>query len=251
MPYQVKATLVAFMGDRSKYPCHMCHEVGDEIIFDGESYFGRLCPDVWPLLAAKVSALHQAGPKFVEPVSYYPFWYAPPSVYDPAMKKYDGLGFANVMQTHHEPQYHMANLTPPNAFIWPPHPERSVAKDITIICPDIRTAAVFKLEAFDLSEKGFDTPYYRRQMVILDRVARKQGIPVDAILAEFSQEEREKIYPPLVIEMLLPLMEELELMGYLVITNGTAFVTEKGMVKLAYFKDDLSDEERTLLKVQV
>ena len=86
-------------------------------------------------------------------------------------------------------------------------------------------------------------------MVILDRVARKQGIPVDAILAEFSQKERENIYPPLVIEMLLPLMAELELLGYLDVTGGMATVTEKGLVKRVYFKDSLTAEESELLNV--
>lgn len=249
MPFQVKATLITFMGDREKYPCHMCHEVGDEILFDGESYTGRLCPDVWPMLAAKVAALHQAGPRYVEPHAYYPFWYAPPSVYDPTMKKYDGLGFANVLQTHSEPRYHMANLSPPDAFKWPPHPARTVAREITIVCPDIRTAAVFKLEAFDLSEKGFDTPYFRRQMAILDRVLIKPGIAVSELLAEFSQEEKEKIYPPLVIELLIPLVEELELVEYLKTREGNAVVTEKGKMRLDRFKAGLSEEERALLRL--
>jgi uncharacterized repeat protein (TIGR04076 family) len=84
--FKVKATLVSFMGDEEKYPCHFGHNIGDEIIFDGEKYIGRLCPGVWPILTPKVSALHQAGPRYVEPLFYYPFWYAPPSVKDPAKK---------------------------------------------------------------------------------------------------------------------------------------------------------------------
>jgi hypothetical protein len=36
----------------------MGHNVGDEVIFDGESYHGRLCPDVWPLHSAFLSTLH-------------------------------------------------------------------------------------------------------------------------------------------------------------------------------------------------
>ncbi|RJR41076.1 MAG: hypothetical protein C4576_18695, partial [Desulfobacteraceae bacterium] len=106
--FQVKATLVAFLGDEEKYPCHMQHRIGDEIVFDGERYIGRLCPDVWPLLTPKAAALHQAGPRYRESFYYYPFWYAPPSLRDPSMKKYDGLGFRNVFETHVEPRYHMA-----------------------------------------------------------------------------------------------------------------------------------------------
>jgi uncharacterized repeat protein (TIGR04076 family) len=247
--FKVKATLVAFLGDEEKYPCHMQHKIGDEIIFDGECYTGRLCPDVWPILTPKVSSLHQAGPRYVEPPYYYPFWYAPPSVHDASKKKYDGLGFKNVFQTHIEPPYHMANLAPPNAYTWPPHPERTVMKDIGVVCPDIRTAALFVLEAFDLSEKGFDTPWFRRQMSILDRVLKKQGIPEDCIVNEFSREEREGIYPPLVSEIVYPLDDELVLMGYMERKDGNAFVTPKGEAKLKEFVKSLSYEEREALKM--
>jgi len=247
--FQVKATLVAFLGDEEKYPCHMQHKIGDEIVFDGERYIGRLCPDVWPLLTPKVSALHQAGPRYKEPYYYYPFWYAPPSVRDPSQKIFDGLGFRNIFQTHVEPPYHMAHLVPSNAFKWPPHPERTVAGQVGVICPDTRTAAVFLLEAFDLSEKGFDIPFFRRQMIILDRVLRKQGIALDQIPEQFSKEEREGIYPPLVMELLIPLVEELELVGYMEVKEGRAFVTEKGEAKLRDFKAGLSLEEREALRI--
>ena len=247
--FKVKATLVDFLGDEEKYPCHMKHKIGDEIIFDGESYIGRLCPDVWPMLTAKVTALHQAGPRYIESFYYYPFWYAPPSVKDESKKKYDGLGFANVLKTHVEPKYHMANMAPPNAYKWPPHPERTVAREISVVCPDSRTAAVFILKAFDLSEKGFDAPHFRRQMVILDRVSKKQGIDEDRILGEFTREEREEIYPPLVPEYTLPLIEELEVIGYMERKEGKAFVTKEGVAKLKQFVDTLSEEERDALKL--
>ena len=165
------------------------------------------------------------------------------------MKKYDGLGFANTFQTHCEPQYHMANLSPPGAFTWPPQAERTVARDITLICPDIRTAAVFRLEAFDLSEKGFNPPYFRRQMSILDRVGRSPDIDMDGILVEFTKEERENIYPPLVMEMLAPLVEELTLLKYLEVTDGKFRITDKGSGRLATFNAGLSEEERIALRL--
>jgi len=241
--FQVKSTLVSFLGDEEKYPCHFCHKIGDEIVFDGERYIGRLCPDVWPMLTQKVAALHQAGPRYVEPHFYYPIWYVPPSIRDESRKKLDGLGFASVLKTHTEPRCHMANLVPSNAFKWPPHPERTVAKQITVLCPDTRTSAVFVLEAFDLSEKGFDVPFFRRQMAILDRVLKDQPVPLEAILERFSKSERDEIYPPLVEELLIPLLEEVELMGYLETTDGRAFVTKRGESKLEKFKQSLTQEE--------
>jgi uncharacterized repeat protein (TIGR04076 family) len=42
--FQVKATVIAFLGNTEVYPCHMQHKIGDEVVFDGESYHGRLCP---------------------------------------------------------------------------------------------------------------------------------------------------------------------------------------------------------------
>jgi len=46
----------------------------------------------------------------------------------------------------------MANVRPPNTFLWPPSSEQTVLKGVGIICPDLRTAAMFKLEAFDLAD---------------------------------------------------------------------------------------------------
>ena len=35
---QVKATLVDWLGDEERYPCHFGHKIGDEFIFDGEKF---------------------------------------------------------------------------------------------------------------------------------------------------------------------------------------------------------------------
>lgn len=248
--YKVKATVVGFIGNEEKYPCHMEHKVGDEIIFDGERYIGRLCPEVWPLIAPKVLALFQAGPQYIEAPYYYPCWYVSPSVHDSEKKKYDGLGFRNVLQTHKEPQYHMANLLPPHAFEWPPYKERTILRDVGVICPDSRTAVVFALQAFDLSDRGFSIPYFRRQMMILHKVVQKGGTLHEAkVLDEFSKEEKEEIYPPMTSEMFYPLDEELVLMGYMGRKGRNVVVTPKGEAKLEEFVRSLSDEERIALKL--
>lgn len=247
--FQVKATLIMFLGDLENYPCHFGHKIGDEIIFDGERYIGRLCSDVWPSLTQKVMDLHAAGPRYIDPGYYNPFWYAPCSKADPGMKKYDGLGYRNVLKTIEPPPYNMANLVPPNAFKWPPHPERTVAKDAAVVCPDLRSSAVFVLEAFDLSEKGYDTPYFRRQMAILDKVLNRPGIEMDKILDTFSKQSQEEIYPALSPQIMEPLTEELEIMDYLKVENGKVSVTGKGEEKLEAFKSSLSAEEREALEM--
>jgi uncharacterized repeat protein (TIGR04076 family) len=247
--FQVKATVVGFLGDISIYPCHFEHKIGDEVIYDGDGYTGRLCPDVWPLIVPKVAALHQAGPRYVEWGSYYPFWYCSASVKDDSRKKYDGLGYQNVLKTIEPPKHDMARLVPPHAFDWPPTGERNIARQASAICPDTRSSMVVMLEAFDLSEKGFDIPYFRRQMVMLDRLLKKPGIPADDLLGLFSQEEIEKIYPPLSPVMVQILAEELDIMGYLEVKDGKASGTEKGVKKVEDFKKKLTAEEREALKV--
>ena len=86
-------------------------------------------------------------------------------------------------------------------------------------------------------------------MAILGKVLPKQGIEVDKILNEFSNEEKEGIYPALNQVFLQILVEELELIGYLEIKNGKASVTEKGKAKIEDFKASLSAEEREALRI--
>ena len=233
--FQVKATVVGFLGDMDLYPCHMKHEIGDEVVFDGESYHGRLCPDVWPLIAAKVAALHEAGPRYVEWFSYYPHWYCSPSVPDPAEEKNDGLGFRNVLRTIVPPRHDMANLIPPGAFEWPPSEAGGIARTVDIICPDSRSSMVLHIEAFDLSEKGFDAPYFRRQMAILAKLQKNERVRMDMILDTFTKREIEEIYPPLNTIMVRMLTEELELMGYVQTADGMTSITPKGVTKLEDF----------------
>jgi uncharacterized repeat protein (TIGR04076 family) len=247
--FKVKATLIEFLGDPVKYPCHFQHKIGDEVIFDGEKYIGRLCSDLWPLIVPKVNTLWEAGPRYVPSEYYLPFWYAPTSVDDPEKKIYDGLGFSNVLKTQTEPMYHMGNLKPPHAYEWPPYPERTVGRNITVTCHDLRTAPTFLLEAFDLSDKGVSVPYFRRQMVILSKALNRTGIDLDKILNEFSKEEIEGIYPALTPQILVPLIEELQVMDYLAVANRKAHITDKGVAKLNEFKSSLSDEEKSALRI--
>jgi uncharacterized repeat protein (TIGR04076 family) len=247
--FQVKATVVGFLGDEETYPCHFQHKVGDEFIYDGEKYIGRICPHMALLLIPRMMPLCAAGPRIIQHGYYFPFWYAPVSVKDPNLKKYDGLGFRNVFKTITEDKFHMRNLQPLDAFTWPPQKERTVGKRVGVVCGDTRTAMAMKIEAFDLSDKGDATPYFRRQMSILHKVLPKPGIKVDKILNEFSKEQIEGIYPALSPIMVQALSEELELMDYLEIKDGKASVTKKGEKKLEDFKSTLTTEEREALKM--
>jgi uncharacterized repeat protein (TIGR04076 family) len=250
--FQVKATVVGFQGNTDVYPCHFKSRVGDEVVFDGESFHGLFCPAVWAVVVPKMMALHATGPRYLEPASCYPFWYAANTAPDPAQVAYDGLGFRNVLETIVPPAHDMATLQPPGSFHWPPSERPGLATDPVVICPDTRTSMVIRLEAFDLSEKGFDTPYFRRQMAILAKLQKHGPAPADQILGLFTKEESEGIYPPLSPVMVAMLTEELALLGYLEaegadgrrVAAGLVGITARGAEKLAAFKAALPPEHR-------
>ena len=247
--FKVKATMIRFAGDEVKYPCHFGYKVGDEIIYDGESFIGRICLQIIPLLDKYVPPLYAAGPRYKNPPSFFPFFYAPLSRREPDQKKYDGLGFRIVKENIVEPKYHMGNFKSPNAFKWPPHDKRDIGQDLVGRCDDLRTAATFKFEAFDLADKGDAIPYFRKEMVILSTVLPRPGIEVSRIMSELPKEHLEDIYPGINPVMLEVLIEELELMDYLEIRDGKASVTKKGEAKLNDFKSSLSIEEIEAIRI--
>lgn len=247
--FKVRAILIRFAGDEERYPCHFGYRVGDEIIYDGENFIGRICLQILPLLNKHIPPLYAAGPRYVNPPSYYPFFYAPLSLRDPDSKKYDGLGFKILKKNIVEPKYHMANFKSPNAFKWPVHDKRDINKEIIGRCDDLRTAATFKFEAFDLCDRGDAVPYFRKQMIILKKVLNDPGIHVDRILSRLPKEHVEDIYPGLNPVLLEVLAEELEVMGYIEMENGKASATAKGEAKLEDFLGRLLPEERDALGI--
>lgn len=249
--FKVKATVIGFAGDEEKYPCHFQHKIGDVFIYDGEKYIGRICPGMSALVVPKMMAMFAAGPRqFRSPMDYYVFWYAPVSRKDPSKKKYDGIGFSNVLKTIVEPEGTLAAMQPKHAFQWPPVAERIVAMESPVVtCGDTRTLMMMKLEAFDLADKGDSVTYFRREMSILNKVLPTPGIEVKQILNTFTREQIEGIYPALSPIMIQVLCEELDLMHYLDIREGKAAVTPRGEAKLKAFKESLTAEERLALQM--
>jgi hypothetical protein len=143
----------------------------------------------------------------------------------------------------------MSLLRPGNSFKWPPHPERTVAKGITLICPDSRTSILFKLEAFDLSDDGDSVTYFRRNMNIINRILDKPGIAVKDILGLFSEEEIEQIYPPLSPILVDCLIDDMAVIGYVTLEDGKVRATPKAENRLKAFKAALSAEERQALQL--
>jgi uncharacterized repeat protein (TIGR04076 family) len=250
--YKIKTTVFKILGDAEKYPCHFNHKIGDEIIFDGEGVKGRICPLALEAIVPKLRTLRLAGPNYDPPDYYSPLYYAAPNVSDPSMTVYDGTGFRTTgAGTYVEQPFHMRNLMPKEWGTWPPLKERLPRSAvINVICPDVRTALVFKLEAFDLDDKGYSSNYFRRQMAILQRIIDNPGIKTKEIINKFADKfERETIYPPLHNAMIVVLAEGLEAMRYIKVEKGKATATTQGKEKFKDYKASLTTKERKVLKL--
>jgi uncharacterized repeat protein (TIGR04076 family) len=252
--FKVKATVTGYGKDESQGPCHMRLRIGDEITYDGETVSGRVCPNMLPQLSQAFQSLFASGGRHKEgeiPGSYYPFWHSPQSVYDPAYKKYDGVGFRPTLERPEEGYKFVADET---LFDNPPGGKWIIGKgteksDISLTCGDSHTFVHFKVTAYDLADHGDSLPYYRRAMTILGKVSRKPGIAMDKIIKEFTDGERDNIYPSLGQRIIAVLVGELEVLGYVVVKNDMVTATDEGKKKLESFIKSLTAEEKEVLKL--
>ena len=250
MAFSVKATLVNFIGDPERYPCHMNLEIGDVLTFDGAELKGRVCPDALPALSETMIKVFTMGPRYKDPAYYNLFWYSVNSCKDPELAKYDGNGYKPIQKEFDEPKHHLRDLIPPGGFHWPPATERTVCKDVMVMCPDARTGGVFKIEAYDFALAGHMLPYSRRMFTIIDRVGKKGGSwPVDKILDLYTEDEINNIYPVLCEGMIKGMMEEIELMDYGKVEDGNLVVTEKGVDRVKRYATEIPKEHAEALKI--
>ncbi len=243
--FQVKATVISFAGDEKKYPCHFGYNIGDEILYDGEKFIGRICLQVIPLLNKYVMPLASAGPRYIDPIHYYPFWNAPSSARDLSSRKYDGVGM-KIVKT----KSGGGSARNPKLFGWPPYDKRDMGLEITAKCDDARTGVTFKFEASDLMDKGDAIPYFRKQMVILDHITKNPGIKVSKILTSLPKLHVDIIYPGLYPALLDVLIEELEVIGFVEAQDKKAYVTKKGESRLKRFKSSLPKEDKEAMELE-
>jgi uncharacterized repeat protein (TIGR04076 family) len=210
MGFKVRCRLVAFMGDEEKFPCHFGYKIGDEFIYDGEKFIGRVCPGLFSTMVPVIYAIHNVGNKYHQEI---PWRYSGLTKKDPNMKKFDGYGFAMRKETPigaEEKKFlsYSLKLKTEKQSGW------------HFVCGDSRTSAFFLAEPSGLAEFGWFTPYYMREMKILEKIKAEPGISKEEILKRFSDWEREEIYPPLTPLILEFLLEELTEASYIEILDG-------------------------------
>lgn len=170
---------------------------------------------------------------------------------DPAYKKYDGIGFRPTPERLDEGYKFTADET---LFDTPPGGKYIIGKgkakrEFSLVCGDKHTLVHFKVEAYDLADKGDSLPYYRRTMSILDKIVRKPGMAMNKILKEFSKDQINVIYPTLGQNMIAVLVGELELLGYVNVVEGRVTATAKGKKKLQSFIEGLTAAEKKALQL--
>ena len=207
MPFKVRCRLIAFMGDEEKYPCHFGYKIGDEFIYDGECFTGRVCTGLMANMVPAIKMLHDLGNKGSKRSLLR---YGGDSKRDPGMKKYDGQGYAPLKQSPSA-----GSMSAMQGGGWP------------FSCNDSKTSAFFIAEPFDLASAGFDTPYYMREMSILEKIKSEPGIQADMIINCFSDWERDEIFPPLTPILVELMLDELSEMGYIKILEERAYPQEK------------------------
>jgi len=257
--FKVKATVVGFDADENRHPCHFRYQIGDEIIFDGEKYIGRVCPSIVRPFAEKVSILYSSGGRHREgemPGAYLPFLHSPFSVYDPEYKKYDGVGFRPTLERPEQNYKFIPDVTKfdelPGRAELLGGPGSGIRKKEILVCGDRHTLMRMELEAIDLVDYGDGLPYTRRALVILNKIARKSGIAVNKIIDEYDEAERDNIYPTLGQNIIWTLVGELAVLDYVKLEDGKegkVTITEKGKKKLTDFIKSLSAEEKKALRL--
>ncbi len=215
MAYKVKCRLTAFLGDVEHFPCHFGYKIGDEFIYDGEKFIGRVCSGLFSSnMLSVIDTIRYSGNLYF---GHHPWIYSGWSKRDLGMKKYDGVGWANIKENE-IPEGVRKELIGRTL----PIPKKRQGGG-GFHCADLRILAVFRAEPFGLSDKGFDLPFYKREMRILEKIKAEPGRNSAELLDSFSQWEREDIYPPLGPVNIELMMAELEGAGYIELHDGRAY----------------------------
>jgi uncharacterized repeat protein (TIGR04076 family) len=206
MPYKVKATLVGFLGNQEKFPCHFDYKIGDSFTYDGEIFEGRVCSGLMHTVIPDMMIMAHSGQEHFKRIMFR--YHGGRSVRDPGFKKYDGVGFR------------MAKDKPdPEKAIFTPRPEGGRIS----FCGDPLTLAGFRIEPVDLAPGGYFRGEYMREMSILEKIKAEPGLTVDDILSKYNDFERYDVYPQLNPGIVKLMLEEMETVNYIEMKEGKAY----------------------------
>ena len=211
--FKVKGTFVGFMNDAEKYPCHFDYKPGETFTYDGEKIEGRICPGVLLTMVPTVWQTFFMGNRAYERIL---FKYSGLSVKDPTMKEVDGIGFRPLKET-------VTDNDNRSTIVSTPERPTGLKQEAGFACADCRTSAYFSVETVDLASGGYTLPYYKREMSILEKVKEQPGMTISDILDNFTESEREDIYPPLHKVNVQLMLEELEEANYVTIKDGRVY----------------------------
>ena len=136
---------------------------------------------------------------------------------DPAMAKYDGVGFRPLKNIGED----AAAQESPFRF----DPKTGKSKGAHFLCADDRILAHFQVEPVDLSESEYAQPFYRRGIAVLEKIEADPGIRIADILSRFTEFEREEIAPVLTPALLEVLLDALEDVHYIETREQRAYPT--------------------------
>ena len=214
MPFKVKCTLVSFIGDPERFPCHFDYQIGESFTYDGAKFDGRICNG---LLRNMVGVIWDTVFYGYGEENRFLYLYTGLSARDPSKKQYDGIGFRPLKEAPKgaDPR-HLAAFSAelPKALI--PKPRR-------FICEDTRTGACFECKPVGLADGGDMLTHYNREMSILEKIKAKPGMTVDEILDQFTQWEREEIYPPIYPLNVFLMLGEMATVDYIEMRDGKAY----------------------------
>jgi uncharacterized repeat protein (TIGR04076 family) len=211
--FNVRCKLIAFKGDEKTFPCHFGYKIGDEFFYDGVQFTGKICQGLFPSMMPVIKGTFLLGNKYNENIMYR---YRGFDGHDPAMAKYDGVGY--IPWTAH-PDQAPEKIVPLLSSV----PKTEKVKGGHFVCGDTRILAEFSCEAVDISDSVYCQPFYRREITILEKIEAEPGIRADKILDKFTAFERDQISPPMSPILVQVILEALTDMEYIKIKEGKVY----------------------------
>lgn len=215
--FKVKCTLVGFMNDVDKFPCHFDYEIGESFTYDGSTIEGRICPGVLLTMVPTVWQTFFMGNRAYERIL---FRYSGLDVKDPSMKQYDGIGFRPLKEAPED-------SGGKSGIVASPEIPTELRRKNGFGCADCRTSAYFLVETVDLASGGYALPFYKKEVSILEKIKANPGMTVDEILASFPDFEREEVHPPLNPVLVKLMLDELAEVNYIELRDDKAYPKER------------------------